>query len=296
MNKITLLLCLLLSIRSFAQSNQKSNDNTLAYLDSLVVISEKLVQKGKYDRTNENIQKIITLKRTKQLPYSDPETKARLKSYDTRIILLLDKMIEKEPSIVNYNSRGTFNRSIEDFKSALKDYHSALKLDPNNFIVLFNIGKIYEDNKRYKKSLEYYSKAIENGTNLGTLYLNRGFIYLQLNKYQLAIKDLEKSLLNSESPMLLSYGLNNLGFAYFKLKMYDKSLDYFEQSIDKHAENSYAFKNKALLYFELNKEDEACELLQEAYRLGYQNEFNDEVDILARKHCKTQTETHHNIK
>lgn len=111
---------------------------------------------------------------------------------------------------------------IED---GMKLYDWALKTDPNNYLVYYNLGTAYEKIKSYKKAIESYEKAVE--------FKEAPLNFLSSSFYNMAIcyhdgfKDLDKAMeyltaANSLAP--LDYQIEDT------IRMYMKEIKEKEQS------------------------------------------------------------------
>ena len=78
-----------------------------------------------------------------------------------KAIPFLDKAIEKKPrfrpALIN---RGADKAAIGDYNGAIQDYQRIIAFDPENTMVLMNIGNNYKRLERYGKSIEFYTKAL----------------------------------------------------------------------------------------------------------------------------------------
>lgn len=157
-----------------------------------------------------------------------------------KAIPFLDKAIEKKPqyrpALIN---RGADKSMIGDYHGAIADYQKVIAFDPNNTMVLMNIGNNYKRLKLYEKSVDYYTKALntEGALKSDKVYIDinidgpfdresdyhvrkyeieyeRGISYVYLKKYDLAVKDLIQAVeFSHELPDALSW----TGEAYYYL-------------------------------------------------------------------------------
>ncbi len=54
--------------------------------------------------------------------------------------------------------RGDFYLQRNDFKKAIKSYKNGLKINPENLVILYEIGLAYSKLRRSKKALKYWGK------------------------------------------------------------------------------------------------------------------------------------------
>ena len=76
-------------------------------------------------------------------------------------MLDLNKTVELYPSALTYLNRGVAKSHLDDKKGAIKDYKTALKLNPNFPTAYKNLGIALYSQKKYKKAINMYFKAYE---------------------------------------------------------------------------------------------------------------------------------------
>ena len=64
-------------------------------------------------------------------------------------------------------------------KQALNYFEIAMKLDPQNSIITYNIAKAYQMLEENDKALEYYTQATKINPNIYNAYYNMAIIYAQ---------------------------------------------------------------------------------------------------------------------
>jgi tetratricopeptide (TPR) repeat protein len=102
---------------------------------------------------------------------------------------------------VNYNLLG-------EKQKALDDYQRALKISPDNLLVLNNLAEIYNDWAEFQKSEEYFLKLLEFYPQNTLAWRKLGYLYwYRLNKTPTEIENFFKSGLakTNNSPDLLSW-------------------------------------------------------------------------------------------
>ena len=103
-----------------------------------------------------------------------------------------------------------------DLIRAELNLRKALKIEPDNFIVLNNIGSIYSLKNELKKAKDFFSRAI----NIKHDY-NNAIFNLALTYEEMGIKDKAVELYKKA----IKYEPNNLGF-YFNLSRIDDTFFY----------------------------------------------------------------------
>ncbi len=142
-------------------------------------------------------------------------------------IQLLDKAIDKQENFrAALLNRGTYKTRLGLVKEGIVDYKKILEFDPDNTVVLFNIGNSYSMLEEHNQAILFYTKAlktkgsldsfeISNGTPMAfqtnidynrfdsdnnynkldcEIYFERGIEYLEIEKFDNAISDLNKSI------------------------------------------------------------------------------------------------------
>ncbi len=118
--------------------------------------------------------------------------------------------IKLDPSDINiHNSLGVCYGILGDYAKALKEFNQALKLDPDEVMVLYNIGLVNMLTGKPEKALEYFLEADrKKADDIFEVAFQIGRVYLNMGNPKNAKEFLEKAVaLNSESgPALRSLG------------------------------------------------------------------------------------------
>lgn len=169
--------------------------------------------------------------------------------------------------IENLNTLKDYNEAEKKLKILLKDY-------PNNAQLLVDLGNIAADMKKYKEAIEIYEKALKVMPQVDNMawpvYYALAAAYNKIEQNTKAEDNLLKALLlsNREPSVLnylgyswLSHGKNpdeavrmiieayqkspyeghvidSLGWACYKLGLYDKAIEYLEQASDMNSGNA----------------------------------------------------------
>ncbi len=129
--------------------------------------------------------------------------------------------MEKPNLADDYNELASWYMTDQhDYDKAIALYHQALRLDPNNQYVYFNLGKAYFSLNRIDEALEQFGKALE------------------LNK-----KDFES--------------MNFYGILLSKKGMHDRAIDFFERAISLQPDYYIALNNMAAVYRLMGDEQNA---------------------------------------
>jgi len=91
------------------------------------------------------------------------------------------------------SARGYAYHRAGDYRRALSDYSTALRVDGDNSYALYNRGLIYHGRGDYKEAIADYSRSIELRPENADAYINRGTIYLDTGRFKKSIADLTKA-------------------------------------------------------------------------------------------------------
>ena len=96
--------------------------------------------------------------------------------------------------------------NLGDQTGAMADYNKALKIDPENALIYYNLGVVKDDLEDYSGAVIYYTKAIEIDPEYASSYLNRGVIKdYELNDHYGAIIDYTKVIKLEPNEVLAYY-------------------------------------------------------------------------------------------
>lgn len=113
------------------------------------------------------------------------------------------------------NDRGSAYYRLGNYQSAMRDYSSAIRLDPNASSWRYNRGLVDEQLGKSERAVVDYSAAIHNDADNGDAYLNRGLIYLDAGNFNEAVSDFTRvHEIRPKDPAPLA----NRGIAYAWLK------------------------------------------------------------------------------
>lgn len=159
---------------------------------------------GYYETVNKaELEEAVELltRRIKRKPFDQKALYSRgycynlLKEYE-KAIIDFDKAITKKPSAKLYLARGKAHRSLSNYDLALNDLEYAGKLNPDNCLIDFEMGHTYLDKKDYQNAINSF---------LNALMVERDKKAFEFN--------------------VLCF--INIGDCYYKLKEYDKALDFY---------------------------------------------------------------------
>jgi len=102
--------------------------------------------------------------------------------------------IKPNDKILNYNL-GILYQDLGELELAKEQYRNLITIDPNSYPAYNNLGYIalvFEDN--YEEAVRYFSKAVELNPQYDQAWCNRGVAYYYLQEWQKARADFLQSL------------------------------------------------------------------------------------------------------
>lgn len=95
--------------------------------------------------------------------------------------------------VKTYVARGMENSQNGRYDQALKDFNDALKLKPNDPMLITYRGVVYYAKGQNDLAMKDFNRAIEIDPKSGKAYYQRGMIYENQEKYALAVPELKKA-------------------------------------------------------------------------------------------------------
>jgi arylsulfatase A-like enzyme/Tfp pilus assembly protein PilF len=193
-------------------------------------------------------------------------------------------------------------RRMRRYPEAIKSFQQLLREEPENFMIMENLGKCYYLATEYDKALKLYQDVSiirlkqygEENTDNALTYNNIGVIYNIKGVYSKALEFHQKALkirlnlLGEEHPdTATSY--NNIGLAYKSVGEYDKALRFYQRALqielkiygDEHPSIATCYGNIGEIYTKKGEYNEALELQQKALQIL--------LNVYGEKHHYTAT-------
>jgi len=191
-------------------------------------------------------------------------------------ITSLKEKINKNPtSIENYKDLGGVYEKQRMFQQAIDEcYMNILKYQPNNGVILNQIGVCYFCLANYTMAIAFFKKVIEI-KKIGDVYRNIAMCYIKLKLYKKA-----------EKHCILAYNLepwhddnkSSLAELYYYYKQYDRSIEFYRKikTLDDSMKHGY---NIAFPY--LGKKDFKNGFHYYEFRLK-ENNINPQTGVVER--------------
>jgi tetratricopeptide (TPR) repeat protein len=160
---------------------------------------------------------------------------------DTKLNLLIEEtnLIQQQGLLILISTIENNNQIESDYYFALgsnsknrnekiENYEKSLEKKSDNYIVLYELGNIYDESENYNKAIFFYRKAIEIKGNEPKIWNRLGSAYYDKKKYKKATECFEKIL---EIEPNFENILYNLACLYSLQNQTGKSLSYLGKSI-----------------------------------------------------------------
>ena len=137
---------------------------------------------------------------------------------------------------------------------ALSHHKIAAELDPHNPEIWLNYGKSVSNLNFHAEALELFDRAINLNPNYAAAFLNKGATLKELKFFELAVACSERAL--ALNPNLVEAWLN-MGVALKELKRYQESLASYDEAIKLRSDYAEAWSNKGVVLHELKHYEES---------------------------------------
>jgi tetratricopeptide (TPR) repeat protein len=152
-----------------------------------------------------------------------------------------------DPSDINiHNSLGVCYGILGEYAKALKEFKQALKLDPDEVMVLYNIGLVNMLTEKPHKALEYFLEADrKKEDDIFEVAFQIGRVYLDMGNPKSAKEFLEKAVtLNSES----GPALRSLGECCNALNLIDEAIFTYKKAIRQNPNDAQSLSALGYLF------------------------------------------------
>lgn len=165
--------------------------------------------------------------------------------------------------------------------------YEAIKVDPENYRLVFNLGAYLYSNESYKLAKIYLDKVLKKNPNHDFANRVLAAYYSDFEEYEKAKHHIDIAFRYEKNLLRLGYGsierdLRTLrGFILHNLGDSENGIKDLEKAIELNKNNSYAHRNLGVVYYDLDQYELACTYLNKAKELGF-----------GKKHCKCDLETY----
>jgi tetratricopeptide (TPR) repeat protein len=187
----------------------------------------------------------------------------------------LDKAIKEYQSALRidpayadaHNNLGWIYERQGRLDEAVAEYENAIQLDPNSIVTYRNLGRVYGKKKRFDEAIKSLLAALEIDPNDASTHFQLGWVYGEKGRLDKAITEYQAALqVNPE----LEGAYVNMGWAYSQQGRHDDAIREYKNAIQINSENRLAHFNLGCLYRIKGQTEDARRELELALKLGYE--------------------------
>lgn len=156
-------------------------------------------------------------------------------------------------------TKGNILLSLDsEFDEALECYNVALKLDPNDDDIWYDLSNAYSLNNQYSNALDAIDQAISINPDCSDNWFSKGIIFHYMERFKEAIEYINMGL-EMGTPDFDTWGA--LAYSYYNLKDYENALDAINHALELEPDNSDLLMLRGMVSIELNmsKRTSKCE-------------------------------------
>ena len=259
----------------------------MANVEELINIGFNLHQEGKLDDAENTYKEILDMDCENAEVYNLLGVLNLQKGNINDAIQYVEKAVEKSPQSYFYETLFQAYIRKGEFSKIVSKENEIIKLFPQDFSLLFNLGLAFKNLKNNKKAIYYYEKALEINPSSYNAWFNLSKVYLIEAEVKNAISALKicTKIKPHDKETEYFYSL-----ALMRDKNYDKGLKYFESRESRDlvfALHNKSYPNKLRLDNRWQGENIKNKTLLVYYEAG----FGDSIMFLrylplAKKRCK----------
>ncbi len=146
----------------------------------------------------------------------------QVRAIDPQFVRQFDLLFSKA-----FLARGKSNRD-RSASSALEDLRRACQMDPQNYEIHFEMGRLLTEMGKHRAATLSYQKAIEINPDFPDTHFNLGYLYFKKKAYLMAAEEFEAVV--KLKPQYARDAYFNLGLSYFNMGEHTKALSAFENA------------------------------------------------------------------
>ena len=214
------------------------------YNEAYLKLAELYLYQFMYKECDETLEKAIRLQNHNPKAFLTKAILLKEKGDTIGYIRMMQLVIDQNPKeVLAYQSLAEHFQDKHN-PLAINYYKNALEIKPNDKILNYNLGMLYQDLGELELAKEQYRNLIAIDSNSYPAYNNLGYIALNFeDKYEEAVRYFTKTI---ELDSLYDQGWCNRGVAYYYLKEWKKARADFLQckKINPHNENAIRELNR----------------------------------------------------
>lgn len=143
-----------------------------------------------------------------------------------------------------------FNNKLYD--TAEKKLVEAITVDPSNELAHQNLGKVYQEQRKWEKASEAFNEALKHDTQNAQLHYDLGWSYLEQKRFDLAEKELKEAIAANDKLFKAHFRLGELLRQQEKYREADKA---YRRAIEVNPRFSLAYVQLGFMYLTFDGED-----------------------------------------
>jgi len=181
-------------------------------------------------------------------------------------LTLWNQAIDTYPgSFIAHNHRALYKSKNNMFESALKDFETAIRLNPEYKEAITNIGNLYFEQKDFDLAILYYDKSLSIDSTFYEAYNNRGYALASQGDFENAIVDYNKAIMLKPDYQL---AYNNRGVAYGAVNNFSLAIDDLNKAISLDPKYAESYNNIGIVYIKQNDYASAISNFDKAVQLN----------------------------
>ena len=164
--------------------------------------------------------------------------------------------VQKTPNFARpFNNLGKAKCFLGDIDGGMKDFNTALSLNPHYYVAYYNRGVTKNLLKDYVGAIEDYNDAIKLDSTSEAIFINRGIAKSKINDHVGAIKDYNKALKLNPSNGDTYF---NRGISENFMKEYVNAINDYSKAIGLKSNLNSSYLNRGISKYNNNDHQGAC--------------------------------------
>jgi tetratricopeptide (TPR) repeat protein len=170
-------------------------------------------------------------------------------------------------------------RQEGNYQAALKEFKQALKIQPNDPVLLNNLGITFASMNEYDEAVSTFQKLVTAHPDFAEGYFNLGNLYLETQRYDAAMDAYRAALKVNPRCVECYVNVGRLNEATGKTQ---EAIQSYEEALKINPSLGLAYNNLAVLYFKLGFYPQAVKQCDMALRYGYRvhPDFRAKIDAV----------------
>jgi tetratricopeptide (TPR) repeat protein len=176
-------------------------------------------------------------------------------------------VIEKKPQGIDiaYNNRGNIYLKQGRLDDALRDFNTALTINPNFVRFYLNRAEVFNRLGNHEKTLADLTSAVTLKPDYELGYLYRSMFYNALGDHERALVDLTTAVTIKPDYVV---GYFHRGNTYSLIGRYSEAIADFSKAIALSPDNAYLYVNRGTTYYQMKRFDQAIADFSKALSLA----------------------------